>query len=254
MIVDIHVHIPLEGFGGTEVKWRETFDRMLRAARRAGINRQVILSLSENNEFVKEIVDKYPGELVGFVRGMCTDLNAPKVIEKFVREYGFKGVKIHYEPNWPLSGLLAAHTIFIKAAELDVPVLIHSWHEEEGLPQEARALVPYGASFPVRIISELGKRYPNTRFIFAHMGGMWAKALDAAKPYPNIYFDTSGFDPERGVIERAVEIIGSERILFGSDAPGRNYASQLAKVQYADISEIDKERILGKNALKLLGG
>ena len=253
MIIDIHVHIPYRGLEDVEVGWREKFERMLIAAQKAGIERQAILGLSSNNEFIRELVDKHRDKLIGFVRGCCTDPNAPVIVERFVKEHGFRGVKIHAEPNWPLSGLLSAHAIFLKAAELNVPVVIHSWHDEEGLTHEARTLIiQEGFSFPVRIIAELGRRYPDTKFIFAHMGGMWAKALDAARPYSNIYFDTSGFDPERGIIESAVEMIGADRILFGSDAPGRSYISQLAKVKYADIGESDKRKILGENALKLL--
>jgi len=252
LIVDIHVHIPFRGeLERVQPGWRETFKEMIEAGRRAGIDKQVILGLSRNNEFVRELVDLFPDEVVGFIRGMCQDPDAPAILEKFVKEYGFKGVKIHTEPNWPLAGLLAGHPIFLKAAELGVPVLIHSWHDEEGLTQEARNIIG-GHVFPVRIMAELGKRYPDTQFIFAHVGGIWTKAFQAAKLYPNLCFDTGGFDPERGVVEKAVEVLRPERVLFGSDAPGRNYAAQLAKVQYADISKRDKRLILGENAAKLL--
>jgi predicted TIM-barrel fold metal-dependent hydrolase len=156
-----------------EVWWREKFERMLIAAQKACIDRQVILGLSSNNEFIRELVDKHRGKLVGFVRGCCTDPKASVIIERFVKEHGFRGVKIHAEPNWSLSGLLSAHAIFLKATELDALVVIHSWHDEEGLTHEARTLiVSEGFSFPVRIIAELGRRYPDTKFVFAHMGGM----------------------------------------------------------------------------------
>jgi predicted TIM-barrel fold metal-dependent hydrolase len=107
--------------------------------------------------------------------------------------------------------------------------------------------------YPVQLMAELGQRFPDTTFIFAHVGMMWVKALQAVKPYPNLLVDVSGFDPERGIVEKAVEILGAERVLFGSDAPGRAYAAQLAKVQYADISERDKALLLGGNAARLLG-
>ena len=50
----------------------------------------------------------------------------------------------------------------------------------------------------------------------------------------------------------AVRELGPERVLYGSDAPGRSFASQLAKVQGADISPAHKELILGANLKRLL--
>jgi predicted TIM-barrel fold metal-dependent hydrolase len=235
MIVDIHVH-PSGGGSGIE--------KMLESGRRAGINKQVFMGIE------KEMIDKFPDQIIGFVRGRCTDPESPAILEEYVKNYGYKGVKIHQEPNWPLTALLSCHPIFRKAEELRVPVLIHSWHEEEGLSE----MLPkfHDAYFPVSIMAELGKRYTDTTFIFAHAGGIWVKAFQAAKPYTNLCFDMSGFDPERGIVEAAVDVLGPERVFFGSDAPGRNYAAQLAKVQYADISERDKKLIMGENAIRLL--
>ena len=235
MIVDIHVHPPRDGSG---------IEKMLEAGRRAGIHKQVFMGIE------KELVDKFSDEIIGFVRGRCTDPESPAILEEYVKGYGYKGVKIHREPNWPLTALLSGHPIFMKAEELGIPVIIHSWHEEEGISEAMPRL--HDAYFPVYLMAELGKRHPDTTFIFAHAGGMWVKAFQAAKPYPNLCFDMSGFDPERGIVEKAVGVLGPERVLFGSDAPGRNYVAQMAKVQYADISERDKKLIMGENAIRLL--
>jgi predicted TIM-barrel fold metal-dependent hydrolase len=108
-------------------------------------------------------------------------------------------------------------------------------------------------SLPVSILAELGRRYPETSFIFAHAGGIWEKAFQAVAPYPNLNVDVCGFDPERGVVEKAVAMLGAERVLFGSDAPGRSYAAQVAKVKYADLSEPERQLVLGGNAARLLG-
>ena len=69
---------------------------------------------------------------------------------------------------------------------------------------------------------------------------------------PNVYVDTSGSQPDAGFVEFAVEQLGAERILYGSDAPIRDYASQLAKVTGARISDRERQRILGENAARLL--
>lgn len=252
MIIDIHVHPPMP-FQPYD-RFQKTWQRMLDAGQRAGIDVQVLFGWTGPtcNEVVRDLVEQTPDRLIGFVRGWCSDPKSPETVERYVVEHGFRGVKIHDEQDWPLRGLLAGHPIFTVAGRLGVPVIIHGFHEEEGLSADTHEELGVG-HYPVRIMAELGRRYPDTTFIFAHAGMMWVKAIQAVAPYPNLYLDVSGFDPERGIVEKVVEVLGAERVLFGSDAPGRNYAAQLAKVQYADISERDKALILGGNAARLLG-
>jgi predicted TIM-barrel fold metal-dependent hydrolase len=229
---------------------------MLYAAERAGIDVQVLFGWgplgSRCNEVVRDLVARSPDRAIGFVRGWCTDPASAATVERYVLEHGFRGVKIHTEPDWPLSGLLGGHAIYQAAGRLGVPVLIHGFHEEEGLSADTHDELGPG-HYPVRLMAELGRRYPETTFILAHVGMMWVKALQAVRPYPNLCVDVSGFDPERGIVESAVQALGAERVLYGSDAPGRCYAAQLAKVRYADIDERDKRLILGGNAVRLLG-
>jgi predicted TIM-barrel fold metal-dependent hydrolase len=229
---------------------------MLEAGRRAGIDVQVLFGWSDPgsgcNEIVRDIVHRYPGRVIGFVRAWCSDPTSVATVEQYVGEYGFRGIKVHDERDWPLSGLLGGHPIFRVAGRLGVPVLLHSFHEEEGLSADMHDELGVG-HYPVHLMAELGRRYPDTVFIFAHVGMMWVKALQAIQPYPNLHVDVSGFDPERGIVEKAVQVLGAERVLFGSDAPGRSYAAQMAKVQAADISAVDKGLVLGGNAARLLG-
>ena len=81
----------------------------------------------------------------------------------------------------------------------------------------------------------------------AHLYGAGYRGIADITPYPNIYVDTGGGEPEATVLEYAAREIGGERILFGSDAPGRGFAVQLGKVTGADILEEVKEMILWKN-------
>ena len=50
----------------------------------------------------------------------------------------------------------------------------------------------------------------------------------------------------------AVRELGPRRIIYGSDVPGRSFASQLAKVMGADVSDEDRRLILGENLRRLL--
>ena len=61
-----------------------------------------------------------------------------------------------------------------------------------------------------------------------------------------------GSDPTAGFTEMAIRELGAERVLYGSDAGGRSFASQLGKVLGADIPESAKRLILGENCRLLL--
>jgi predicted TIM-barrel fold metal-dependent hydrolase len=50
----------------------------------------------------------------------------------------------------------------------------------------------------------------------------------------------------------AVRELGAERVLYGSDAGGRSFASQLAKVLGADIPDSAKQLILAGNLKRIL--
>ena len=69
----------------------------------------------------------------------------------------------------------------------------------------------------------------------------------------NVVIEIAGSDPTTGFVEMAVRELGAERVVFGSDAGGRSFASQLAKVLGADIPEATKRLILAGNLKRLLG-
>ena len=93
-------------------------------------------------------------------------------------------------------------------------------------------------------------KYPNMKLIIAHLGNdVFMDAVAAAK-HGNIFVDTSGSaSHSNNVVERAVQRIGAEHILFGTD--GYSSAFQLARIAWADISDEDKKKILRDNALAL---
>src|SRR5262249_58298890 len=106
-----------------------------------------------------------------------------------------------------------------------------------------------GESPPLDLVA-LGARDAKATLSCGHTGGDRQLGVRAIRGTA-LYADTGGSDPTTGFVEFAVKELGAERVLFGSDAAGRGFASQLAKVQGADIPEDAKKLILGGN-LKLL--
>jgi uncharacterized protein len=77
--------------------------------------------------------------------------------------------------------------------------------------------------------------------------------LRAIRTCQNVYADLAGGDPTAGFTEMAVRELGAERVLYGSDAGGRSFASQLGKVFGARISVSARQLILAGNLKRLLG-
>jgi len=88
----------------------------------------------------------------------------------------------------------------------------------------------------------------------AHLGGFWPKALKEIAPYPNVHVDCCGGWAMAGCIDKAVALLGKERVLYGSDAPLRDIPTQMGKVLGARISESAKRMILAENFERLIGG
>ena len=102
----------------------------------------------------------------------------------------------------------------------------------------------------IGLMPEFLKNYPNMTLIVAHIGSL--EHINAVKnaAHRNIYVDTSGYlSSLNNIIEYAVNQIGSDRILFGTDT--YSPAFQLSRIAFANISLEDKENILYKNALRL---
>jgi predicted TIM-barrel fold metal-dependent hydrolase len=133
--------------------------------------------------------------------------------------------------------------IIARAAELKAVIFQHTWFKVGGNLA--------GESTPSDI-AQLATRHPGVPLVCGHSGGDWELGIRAVRAHKQIFISTGGFDPTAGYIEMAVRELGPERVIYGSDIGGRSFASQLAKVQGADISDAAKQMILGGNLQRLL--
>ena len=152
------------------------------------------------------------------------------------------GIKIHPEEHgYEITKY--GPPIFEFAAKRRTVILTHSG-EERSLPQD---------------IVKLANQFPEVSVILAHIGCGWdgdyshqIRAIQQS--HGNLYADTSSAKSVMsGLIEFAVEQIGAERILYGSDTPLYFAPMQRARIDHANISDRAKRLILHDNAVKLLG-
>lgn len=130
-----------------------------------------------------------------------------------------------------------------RSAELKALIFQHTWLKSGGnLP---------GESTPQDLV-ELARRHPDVPLVCGHTGGNWELGIRTVRDCPNIVIDTAGSDPTNGLVEMAVRELGAERVLYGSDVGGRSFASQIAKVTGAKLSDADRQKILEGNLRRLL--
>lgn len=151
-------------------------------------------------------------------------------IQEHINDKKVLGIKIHstemchhYDINE------YADIIFSFANQLGCFVLMH--------PDKIPDMVQYA------------DRYPKMKLIIAHLGSVeHVDAIERAKN-GNIFTDTSGMlSYQNNVVEYAVKRVGSEKIFFGTDTYACGF--QVGRIQYARISQQDKENIFYNNAKK----
>lgn len=102
------------------------------------------------------------------------------------------------------------------------------------------------------------ERHPAVPFIFSHMGGdSPALVLGAARAIcerglPNAHLGTESIR-EYWLVARALDLVGPERLVFGSDHNLNHPASFLAVIEALDLAPRERALVLGGNARRVLG-
>ena len=144
------------------------------------------------------------------------------------------------------------------AAGRGVPMTLHVTD-----PQAPKAA---GPPTPVENYLRLAAAFPRGRFILAHWGGGLAfrdpGPGDAPLP-TNLFFDTAASPLlyDRNIFRRALDRVGADRILYGSDYPLRLYPRAerepgfrrfLDEIAESGLTPPELERVLGGNIRALL--
>lgn len=102
-------------------------------------------------------------------------------------------------------------------------------------------------------ISEIAEMYPNLK-ILLH-GVHWANARivwNMLLRLDNLYFDISSFHIN-DILEKTKELLGIHRVVYSSAWPTKSMGAIKAMIEYANITEEDKDMVAHGNACKLFG-
>lgn len=251
--IDIHVHTRTPGCRYD----RKELETSIALARAAGIEHMVQLhnlvdigdydpsqdGVQRSNDLAMRIVEEHPDAYSGFC--YLNPSHPPSFlreeIDRCVASGPLAGVKLWISVKASDRRL---DPIMEEVARLRVPVLHHAWYKTTGLI--------FQESTPADI-ADLARRHPQATIIMAHLSGCGRQGVLDIKGCPNVVVDTSGGQPVAGLVEYAVEQLGASRVVYGSDWPIRNYATQVGRVLGAALSEEDRSKVLRENALRILG-
>lgn len=117
-------------------------------------------------------------------------------------------------------------------------ILSHTWKGIYNGPDEAEKIL---------------EKYRNLVFIAGHsFHDDWDSAVRLANKYPNLYLELTAVVDDRGTIEKFVNEIGSNRILFGTDLPWFSTLCGVGAILSADITDEDRKNIFYRNGAKLM--
>ncbi len=235
-----------------------TADELIESMDQDGVDISVILNggwishelCVETNDYIMESVARYPKRLVGFC---AVPLQATKAavaeIERCVRG-GVKGVgEIRLDTQtFDPEGLLPIIEVI---REHDLILLTHA-SEPVGHQYAGKGKITPD------LLYALITAYPDITHVCAHWGGglpFYALMPEVNEAMTNVYFDSAAspflYVPE--VYKRVSELVGADKILFGTDYPLLTQRRLLKEVDSLNLPPETREQILSGNARRLLG-
>lgn len=233
---------------------------LIRSMDEDGVQRSVVFGFpwekpelyASHNDYILESIHRYPDRLTGFCAFSPRSSGGAREAERCLSQ-GLSGVGelAVYGSGLTSEVVKALEDVMEVCSRTDVPLLLHTNE-------------PVGHAYPgktpntLRQIYDFVRAYPSNRIVLAHWGGgllfyglMKREVREALK---NVWFDTAAspflYTPD--IYRIAGEIVGFEKILFGSDYPLIRPARYFKEMASAGLPSEQMNQIKGLNAARLL--
>jgi hypothetical protein len=202
--------------------------------------------IEEHNRYVYDAMKRYPDEILGF--GWADPTvgvdHAKAMVKVCTEEYGLYGVKLNGAQNF----------YKIDDPDLALPVI-------EEIAKAGTRLAfhigpdAYERTHPLRA-ERVARLYPEMTMLMVHMGmtdwEMNQAVVEVAARNPNMVLIGSATDAK--AVLYAIDVLGADRVCFGSDGPFRRPHVVRATYEAAlkdDVSEADQALVMGGNIARL---
>jgi len=205
-----------------------------------------------HNDYIIEVVSRYPDRFIGLGCFDPLTNGAAQETQRCLEAGGLSGIGelAFYQSGIDNSALTGLEPVMDFCRNRDLPVLIHTNE-------------PIGHQYPGKTPNTLAQIYqlvdtfPRNQIILAHWGGglFFFNLLkkEVKQRLNHVYLDTaaSPYLYDAKVYRVAIELVGLEKILFGSDFPLLPPARYFDEMKAAGLSADEMQLICGGNAAKL---
>jgi len=277
MIIDCHTHI----FPDEVRKNREVFCRkdegfssiyknskakiagvedLISSMDELGVERSVICGFpwgqpdlcSLHNEYLLKSASRYPNRLITFISLLFWNPVWSEKEFNQCRKDGAKGV-----------GEIAFYCREMTSQDIDSMKPILTRMEKDGIPLLLHVNETVGHSYPGKGMTPLERFYelilifPKLPIVLAHWGGglpFYELMPEVAKAMANVYYDTAASPLlySKKIYAMVSEMVGSRKILFGTDFPLITAKRYFQELEGSGLSKEDQRKILGLNVSRLL--
>jgi uncharacterized protein len=225
----------------------------------------------------------YPKRFVNICIVSLLDVKtAMEEVDRSVNELDCRGITIATNQNGKGLDSPEYFPFYEKLKRNDLPLFLHpTYWESYSLADQVQGwgfMAAFGWPFDTTqavwrlILGGVMDRFPSLKIVTHHMGAMFPffsgrmqgaatrnkPARDISEYWKNIFGDTAISGGATAAYELGYDFFGPDHLMFGSDYPFGPKAGEgsigatLAGIKSMDIPLADKEKILGKNAEKLL--
>ena len=238
-----------------------TAEELIASMDKEGVDVSVIVNFGwtthelcvETNDYILESIARYPKRLVGFCAVQPNSYEAAIAEIERCAQAGIRGVG-EMRPDLQLFDLGNEAFMTPLVEVMMRHRLIFLTHASE----------PVGHNYPGKggvtpeTLYPLITRFPDLTIVCAHWGGglpFYALMPEVKQAMANVFFDTAAspflYSPQ--VYSQVVQLVGGNKVLFGSDYPLLTQSRLLNEIKSLNLPEETKNLILAGNARKLLG-
>jgi len=238
-----------------------TTDELIDSMDRDGVDISVIVNYGwnthelcvETNDYILESVARYPERLIGFCSIQLDTGDAALAEIERCAGVGVKGVG-ELRPDTQSLDFTSREAMAPLVEVLRKYRLILMIHASEPVGH----IYPGKGSATPDMLYPFMANFPDLPIVCAHWGGglpFYTLMPEVREALENVYFDTAAspflYHPE--IYRQVSQLVGTEKILFGSDYPLMPPSRLLGEIESIQLSSESRNMILSGNARRLLG-